>query len=61
MGVHYGCLTCSPGMVTTVINATPDAKHAAQAMVTPCEAVKTAGGEVPASDCSMEEGSNLPR
>ena len=36
---------CSPGMLAAVISATPDAEQAAQAMVTPCEAVKTAVGE----------------
>ena len=36
---------CSPGMLAAVKCATPDAKQAAQAIVTPCEAAKTAGGE----------------
>ena len=36
---------CSPGMIAAVNSATPDAEQAAQAMVTPCEAVKTAGGK----------------
>ena len=36
---------CSPGMFAADNCAAPDAEQAAQAMVTPCEAVKTAGGE----------------
>ena len=36
---------CSPGMLAAVNCATPDAEEAAQAIVTLCEAVKTAGGE----------------
>ena len=36
---------CSPGMLAAVKCARPDAEQTAQAMVTPCEAVKTAGGE----------------
>ena len=36
---------CSPGMLAAVNCATPDAEQAAQAMVTPCESVKTAGGK----------------
>ena len=35
---------CSPGMLAAFC-ATPDAERAAQAMMTPCEAVRTAGGE----------------
>ena len=35
----------SPGVLAVVNVATPGAEQAAQAMVTPCEAVKTAGGE----------------
>ena len=36
---------CSPDMLAAVNCATPDAEQAAQAIVAPCEAVKTAGGE----------------
>ena len=36
---------CSPGVLAAVNCATPGAEQAAQAMVTQCEAVKTAGGE----------------
>ena len=36
---------CSPGIIAAVHCATLDAEHAAQAMVTPCEAVKSAEGE----------------
>ena len=36
---------CSSGMLAAVNCATPDAEQAGQAMVTLCEAVKTAGGE----------------
>ena len=36
---------CSPGVLAAVNCATPCAEQAAQAMVSPCEAVKTAGGE----------------
>ena len=36
---------CSPGVLAAVNCATPGAEQAAQAMVTPCEAVKTDGGE----------------
>ena len=36
---------CSPGVLAAVDCATPCAEQAAQAMVTPCETVKTAGGE----------------
>ena len=52
---------CSPGVLAAVDCATPCAEQAAQAMVSPCEAVKTAGGGVPASGCSTEEGSSLQR
>ena len=50
----------SPSVLAAVDCATPGAKQAAQAMVTPCEAVKTVEG-VPASGCSTEEGSSLQR
>ena len=36
---------CSPGVLAEVDCATPGAEQAAQAMVTPCEAVKTARGD----------------
>ena len=36
---------CSPGVLAAVDCATPGAEQAAQAMVTPCEAVKTVGVE----------------
>ena len=36
---------CRPGVLAAVNCATPGAEQAIQAMVTPCEAVKTAGGE----------------
>ena len=36
---------CSSGMLVAVNCAAPDAEQAAQAMVTPCEAEETAGGE----------------
>ena len=36
---------CSPGVLAAVDCATPGSEQAALAMVTPCEAVKTAGGE----------------
>ena len=36
---------CSPGVLAAVNCAKPGAEQAAQAMVTPCEAVTTAGGE----------------
>ena len=35
---------CSPGVLAAVNGATPGAEQSAQAMVSPCEAVKTAGG-----------------
>ena len=40
-----GAAACSPGVLAAVTCATPGAGKAAQAIVTPCEAVKTAGGE----------------
>ena len=46
---------CSPGMLATVNCATPDAEKAAQAMVTPCEAVKTAGGEFRRVDAAQKK------
>ena len=36
---------CSPGVLAAADCATPGSEQAALAMVTPCEAVKTAGGE----------------
>ena len=36
---------CNPGMLAAVNCGTPEAEQAAQVMVTPCEAVKTAGAE----------------
>ena len=40
-----GVADCSTGVLAAVICATPGAEQAAQAMVSPCKAVNTAGGE----------------